>query len=401
MIKFGIVKEGKVPQDKRVPLIPEHINQLQNNYPDTEVVVQESPIRCYPDGEYQNAGINVVHNVSDCDIVLGVKEVPLPDLIENKTYVFFSHTIKAQPYNRNLLKEILRKNITLLDYEALTNSKGIRIVAFGRYAGIVGAYNGLLTYGKKLNLYKIRRAHECFDLQDLTSEYAKINLPKTKIALTGGGRVANGAMEVLDGVGIRKVSTTEFLTKDFDEPIYVQLNPLDYNKHKNNVDHPESYFFNNPTEYEADFARFAQKADLLIAGAYWDPAAPTLFTKEDLNNDSFKIKVIADITCDIEGSIPTTLRPTTIDHPWYDYNRSSYKEEGAFSSENNISVMSIDNLPNELPRNASQDFGYELVNNVLPLFINGDKDNVLERATITRNGALTEQYKYLESYVKG
>ncbi len=208
-------------------------------------------------------------------------------------------------------------------------------------------------------------------------------------------------MEVLDGIGIRKVSSAEFLTQEFDEPIYVQLNPLDYNKHKDNTEYPESYFFNNPTEYEADFARFAQKADLLIAGAYWDPAAPVLFTKEELSSDSFKIKVIADITCDIEGSIPTTLRATTIDKPWYDYNRTSYKEEESFSSEKNITVMSIDNLPNELPRNASQDFGYELVNNVLPLFINGDKDNVLERATLTRDGELTEHYKYLESYVKG
>lgn len=401
MMKFGVIKEGKVPQDKRVPLLPEHINQLLLEYPNVEVVVQSSPIRCYPDNEYLDAGIDISQDVSDCDILLGVKEVPIPELIENKTYLFFSHTIKAQPYNRDLLKEILSKNITLLDYEAFTNSNGARIVAFGRYAGIVGAYNGLLTYGKKLNLFNIRRAHECFDLQDLTTEYSKIKLPTTKIVITGGGRVAGGAMEVLDGVGIRKVSADEFLAQELNEAVYVQLNPLDYNRHRDNVDHPESYFFNNPKEYESNFQRFAEKADLLIASAYWEPAAPVLFTKEDLKKDDFNIKVIADITCDIEGSIPTTIRPTSIDSPWYDYNRTILKEDEAFSSESNITVMSIDNLPNELPRNASQDFGYELVNNVLPLFINGDKDAVLERATITRNGKLTEQYKYLESYVKG
>lgn len=400
MIKIGVIREGKVPVDKRVPLIPEHVIQLKQKNADFEVCLQSSEIRCYPDSSYQSLGIEVKDDVSDCDILLGVKEVPIPELIAGKTYLFFSHTTKEQPYNRQLLREILNKNITLIDYEALTDQHGRRIVAFGRYAGIVGAYNALLTYGKKHNLYELRRAYECFDLDDLKTEYAKIKLPPIKIVVTGGGRVSHGAMEVLDGVQIRKVNYKELLSEQFDEPVYALLHSHHYNKHRAGAAFSDDDFHRYPAEFRPDFLKFAQQADILIAGAYWDPHAPVLFTKEDIRNPNFKTRVIADITCDIEGSIPTTLRSTTIEEPFYDYSPESLSEVAPFSGKENITVMAIDYLPNELPRNASQDFGDELINNVLPLFLEGDDDQVLERATISKNGELTSKYKYLESYVQ-
>ena len=400
MIKIGVIREGKVPIDKRVPLIPEHVVQLMQKNTDFEVCVQASDIRCYADTSYQSLGIEVKGNVSDCDILLGVKEVPIPELIADKTYLFFSHTTKEQPYNRKLLREILNKKITLIDYEALTDQHGSRIVAFGRYAGIVGAYNGLLTYGKKHNLYEIRRAYKCFDLDDLKTEYAKIKLPPIKIVVTGGGRVSHGAMEVLDGVQIRKVNPKELLSQEFDEPVYAQLHSHHYNIHRAGAAFSDDDFHRHPEEFRPDFLKYAHQVDLLIAGAFWDPHAPVLFTKEDVKDSKFKTRVIADITCDIEGSIPTTVRSTTIEDPFYDYSPESLSEVTPFSAKENITVMAIDYLPNELPRNASQDFGDELINNVLPLFLEGDEDQVLERATISKNGELTSKYKYLESYVQ-
>jgi alanine dehydrogenase len=400
MIKIGVIREGKVPVDKRVPLIPEHVIQLKQKNADFEVCLQGSEIRCYPDSSYQSLGIKVKDDVSDCDILLGVKEVPIPELIAGKTYLFFSHTTKEQPYNRKLLREILNKNITLIDYEALTDQHGRRIIAFGRYAGIVGAYNALLTYGKKHNLYEIKRAYECFDFDDLKTEYAKIKLPPIKIVITGGGRVSQGAMEVLDGVNIRKVNHHDILSQQFDEPVYAQLHSHHYNKHRAGAAFSDDDFHRHPEEFRPDFLKFAHQVDLLIAGAYWDPHAPVLFTKEDIRDSNFKTRVIADITCDIEGSIPTTVRSTTIEEPFYDYSPESLAEAAPFSAEENITVMAIDYLPNELPRNASQDFGDELINNVLPLFLEGDEDQVLERATISKNGVLTSKYKYLESYVQ-
>ena len=398
-MKIGIIKEGKVPVDKRVPLTPPQAKELMDKYPDVNIVIETSNIRCFSDQEYKENGIEVVADINDCDVLMGVKEVPLKNLIPNKTYFFFSHTIKEQPYNRELLKSIIKKNITLIDYEVLTNSQGVRVVAFGRYAGIVGAYNGIWAYGKRYNLFNLRRAHECFDLEDLKNEFDKVKLPAIKIALTGGGRVSRGAMEVLDGMGIRKVTPADYLNRFFNEPVYVQLNTRDYNKRKEGENYSRDEFYEHPERYESDFARYTNVTDLLIAGAFWNPSAPELFKREDILKDDFKIKVIADITCDIEGSIPSTKKPSTIDEPLYDFNPSDNKIEPPLKEEGNITVMAVDNLPCELPRDASEDFGKELVNNVLPYLIKEDSEEVIKRATIVKDGKLTQQFAYLKDYV--
>lgn len=400
-IKIGILKEGKIPVDRRVPLSPLQAKELVAQFENIHLVCQSSPIRCFSDEEYIDAGIPVVEEVDDCEILLGVKEVPLKDLIPRKTYFFFSHTIKKQVYNRKLLQAVLENKIKLIDYECLTDREGNRLIAFGRYAGIVGAYNGILTYGLKYHIFDLRRARDCYDLQDLKTEFSKVKLPPIKIALTGGGRAANGAMEVLDGMQIAKVSPQDFLTKSFGDPVYAQLRSRDYNSPKMTSGDALKSFYEAPETYQSNFAPYAAKADLLIAAAYWDPKAPALFTREDMMKANFSIKVIADITCDIEGSIPSTKRPSTIDDPVYDYNPWMDKLEKPYSGESYISVMAVDNLPCELPRDASNDFGNEMKSKILPFLFLEDKEEVLKRATIADDGQLTPPYRYLQSYIDG
>ena len=400
MPKIGLIKEGKIPTDRRVPLSPAQARQVKDSF-NVDLVVQSSEIRCFPDSDYQDMGIRIVDSVEDCDIILGVKEVPINMLATGKTHFFFSHTIKKQEYNRDLLRAILEKQVTLIDWETLTNENGKRIIAFGRWAGIVGAYNGLWTFGKRYNLFELRRAHECFDYADLKTEYEKIQLPPIKIALTGGGRVTKGSMEVLLGAGIRQVTPHDFLEKRFDEPVFTQLNTRDYNRRIGGGEFHRSEFYQNPKKYESDFEKFTKVTDLLIAGAFWDPAAPVLFHREDIVKDDFDIRVIADITCDIEGSIPSTKQPSTIEDPIYDYNPTDDLVEQALSDEGNITVMAVDNLPCELPRDASESFGNELINNVLPELLGNDENRVIERATITNGGKLTNHYSYLQDFVEG
>ncbi len=397
-IKIGILKENKIPIDKRVPLTPEQCNEALKLFPDLEIKVQSSDIRCFSDEDYEEQGVEVVTNLEDCDILMGVKEVPIDLLIDNKTYFFFSHTIKEQPYNKNLLKSILSKGIRLIDYEVLKDNENTRIIAFGRYAGIVGAYNGIWTYGKRYNLFNLRRAHECFDLEDLKSEYSKVRLPAIKIAITGGGRVAKGAIEVLLGMKIKKVTPAEYLDGDFDVAVFTQLSSRDYHYHKEGLPFKRHDFFEHPEHYKCNFFDYAKETDLLIAGAYWDPSSPVLFTVEQSTRLDFRIRIIADITCDIEGSIPSTKRASTIDNPIYDYNPSDDSIEKALSDEGNITVMAVDNLPCELPRDASYDFGKEFIKNVLPQLWNGDKDHILEKATIAQHGQLTKHFEYLKKY---
>ena len=400
-MKIGIIKEGKVPQDKRVPLTPLECKELLEKFPQVELFVQPSDIRTFKDAEYSDLGIELREDLSDCEVLIGVKEVPYAMLIPNKTYFFFSHTTKEQPYNQKLLQTILEKKIRLVDWENLTNEKGTRVIAFGRYAGIVGAYNGILTYGKKFNLFNLKPANLCFDMEEMQGEYTKVKLPNIKIALTGNGRVSHGAMEVLDGMRIKKVEVDAFLNTKFDEAVYCQLNTDDYNiKPDGTFDKKE--FYANPENYVSNFSRFASVSDMLIAGAFWDPDAPVLFTREDTKNTNFKLKVIADITMDIDGSVPTTLRPATIEDPCYDFNPQTGKLEEPFSNLNNITEMAVDNLPCELPRDASRDFGREFIDNVLPNLLAGSPNRMIDDAAITTlEGKLTEKFSYLENYAWG
>ncbi len=376
MLKIGIIREGKNPPDKRVPFTPLQTEEIEQRFPHMNVTVQASSVRCFKDDEYREAGVQVNDSVSNCDVLMGIKEVPVDQLIANKVYLFFSHTIKKQPYNRKLLQEVLKKKIRLIDYETLTDRLGNRMVAFGRFAGIVGAYNGLWTYGKRYGAFNLRRAFYCFDVNDLKLELRKVNLPPVKIILTGAGRVGKGAMETLDTAGIRKVSAQDFLTQTFNEPVYVQLGSGDYHVRKEGGHFNREEFHKHPERYGSDFLKFTQVADILMAGAFWNPKAPVLFTRSEMQSPEFRIKVIADITCDIDGSIPSTKKASTIADPVYDYNAAADSVEKPFSSEKFVTVMAVDNLPCELPRSASEEFGRDLIDKILPLFLNDDPDAI-------------------------
>ena len=399
-IKLALIREDKVPVDRRVPITPTQAATIQQRFPHVTVYCQSSALRCFPDQDYRDAGIEVIDKVSHCDILMGVKEVPIPKLIADKTYLFFSHTIKEQPYNRDLLRTILRKNIRMVDYERLTDAQGNRVVAFGRFAGIVGAYNGLYTYGKKFELYDIRRAKDCFDLEDLRKEFGKIKLPPIKIALTGGGRVAGGAVEILEAVGIQQVSPDDYLARSFDQPVFTQLDVTEYNQKADGSSFEKEEFYQYPERFVPGFQPFSQVTDLFIAGAFWDHRSPVLFRREDMLQDNFSIKVIADITCDIEGSIPSTKQPSTIADPVYDYDATHDRvAETLFQDKSHVSVMAVDNLPSELPRDASASFGDSLLEHVLPSLLGDTDPAVVQRATITQEGRLTEGYQYLTNYV--
>lgn len=401
MIRIGIIREGKIPPDKRVPFTPIQTEEIQQRFPNVQITCQKSEIRCFKDEEYVQRHVAVSPDVSDCDILMGIKEVPIDQLIPDKTYLFFSHTMKKQPYNRKLLLEVLKKNIRLIDYEALKDRQGNRLVAFGRYAGIVGAYNGLWTYGKRYNAFHLKRAHECFDVNDLKLELRKVKLPPLKIILTGAGRVGRGAMETLDSAGIRKVSPPEFLSRTFSEPVYVQLSSGDYHSRKAGGSFNREEFHQQPENYESFFEGYTKVADILMAGAFWNPKAPRLFTREQMMQPDFRIRVVADITCDIDGSIPSTKRASTILDPLYDYDPMTDTVQDPLSNDRHVTVMAIDNLPCELPRSASEEFGRDLIDRVLPLLIGRDKEDVIRRATIADRGALTFHFKYLQDYLSG
>ena len=400
-LKIGLIREGKTPPDKRVPFTPLQVEEIEQRFPEVKVVCQQSPMRCFQDDEYREFGNEVIDDMSDCDVLMGIKEVPISELIAGKTYLFFSHTIKKQPYNRKLLLAVLKKKIRLIDYEALKDNQGNRSVAFGRYAGIVGAYNGLWSYGKRFGIFSIRRAHECFDVNDLKLELRKVKLPPVKIILTGAGRVGKGAMETLDSAGIRKVSPSDFLNRQFDEPVYVQLSSAEYHSRKEGGHFNREEFHRNPERYSSHFLTFARAADILLAGAYWNTKAPVLFTREEMLLPDFKIKIIADITCDIGGSIPSTKKASSISYPIYDFDPATDSVQPPLSSDKFVTVMAVDNLPCELPRSASEEFGRDLIDRILKPLLQEDIDKIIERGTIASNGKLTTQFEYLQEYVNG
>lgn len=402
MTKLGILREGKIPPDNRVPLTPEQCVEVQQKFKNVQVVVQTSSVRCFSDEEYREKGILVHEDISDCDVLLGVKEVPISDLLPGKIFFFFSHTIKKQEFNRKLLQTILQKKIQLVDYEVLTDKNGFRIIGFGRFAGLVGAYNGLRALGLRRNIFDLKPAHQCDGLEEMLYQLNLVNLPPVKIALTGDGRVATGVLEVLEFMKIQRLSPEQFLESgQTKKPVYAQLLPQHYVRRKDGSAFDLQHFFKHPEMYENAFLPFARSTDLLIAAAYWDPKAPVLFNAEDMKQQDFRISMISDITCDIDGSIPSTKRASTIAEPFYDYNPETGDLEPPFSFKKNITVQAVDNLPNELPKDASRDFGRNLIDKVFPSLFGEDTEGIIERASVTKNGKLMERFSYLRDFAEG
>ena len=401
-MKIGVVREGKVPPDQRVPLTPTQCAELMKLYPEVELVVQASEVRRITDDEYREEGIDVVHSLSDagCDVLLGVKEVPVDELIPDTTYLFFSHTYKLQPYNAKLLRAIVDKRIRLIDYELIKRSSGKRVIGFGRWAGIVGAYNGLRAWGLRHGSFHLPQAIECEDMRAMVGHAKAVDLPSDmKIVLTGGGRVGLGAHELLTALGLREVHADAFLKEDFNEAVFTRLDVDQYNARRDGKAFDMNDFISDPTEFKSTFMRFAEVADMYIAGHYWAEGSPFLFTREDMKQESWRVKVVADVSCDIDGPVACTLRPSTIADPIYGYD-PVLECECPFDDPRGVAVMAVDNLPCELPRDASHGFGKEMMAHVVPLLVGGDRDNMLTNATqTTLSGELAPKYRYLQEYI--
>jgi alanine dehydrogenase len=400
-IRIGILREGKVPPDRRVPFTPQQCTLVQEQYPNVEILVQPSLVRAFVDLEYSKLGIKIQENLSECDILMGVKEVNISDLIPDKKFLFFSHTIKKQTYNRHLLQSILNKKIELIDYEALKDHDRKRIVGFGRFAGIVGAYNGMMAFGLKMKSFELKRARDCFDRIELENQLKSIVLPSNfRLVLTGFGKVGYGAREIVELLDIKEVSPDEYLNEKFNEPIFTQLETGDYFSRKTDGKYDKSEFYSRPEEYLSSLNNFVKSADVYMASHFWSKNSPVLLTQTDLQN-SKNLKVIADISCDIAGPIAATLRASSIEHPIFGYNTKTGLEDD-LQNVDCISVMSVDNLPCELPKEASEDFGKQLISNVLPHLLGLDSEGIIQAGKeTTSDGKLTDHFSFLQDYVDG
>jgi alanine dehydrogenase len=399
-MKFGIIKERKNPPDRRVVFSPNELAKLKQTYHDAVVEVESSDIRIFSDVQYKSMGITVTDDVSGSDVLFGVKEVPVESLIPNKAYFFFSHTIKKQPYNQKLLKAILEKNIDLYDHETIVDDQNRRLIGFGKYAGMVGVYNGIRAFGIKFELFKLPKAETLAGKDALIAHLKRLNLPALKFVITGTGKVGSGAKEILDAIKVKEITVENYLTKNYAQPVYVQLDVLEYNKRIDGVEKDFNDFVAHPDEYVSDFEKFTKVTDIYFAGHFYATGAPMILSREMLNASDCKLKVVADISCDVNGPIACTLRSSTIEEPIYGYFPLEDKEVEVFHPAA-VVVMAVDNLPCEIPKDASEGFGEQFMEHVIPAFFNGDKDGILQRAKITENGKLTERFSYLQDYVDG
>ncbi|MCA6362932.1 MAG: alanine dehydrogenase [Bacteroidetes bacterium] len=398
-MKIGILREGKQPRDKRVPFTPAQCVALQRDL-NVEIRVQPSEWRGFSDDEYRAAGVTLAEDLSDCDVLMGIKEVPVADLIPGKQYLFFSHTIKEQPHNKKLMLALIEKRIQMIDYECLTDPEFNRIIGFGYYAGIVGAYNGIRGYGLRFGFFDLKPAWLCHDMQELKEELRKVRLPNIQLIITGNGRVANGAIALLGFLGLRRVTPYEFTHYSFREAVYTQLHSNNYNEPLDGSQWDTQRFYSHPEEFRSTFGKYTPHCDLLIHCSYWNPKAPRLFEKASMRTPDFRISVIADVTCDIDGSIPSTMRPSTIAEPFYGYNPETEQLTDKAFGKDEITVMAVDNLPCELPRDASENFGKELMEKVIPALLGNDTDELIDRASICKNGKLMPRFEYLANYAK-
>jgi saccharopine dehydrogenase (NAD+, L-lysine-forming) len=396
MTKIGLIKEAKKPEDNRVSLTPAQCKWIHKNSDSVKIIVQSSSTRCFSDREFLMAGVEVKEDVSDCDILLGIKEVPIEDLNAGKIYLFFSHTKKQQPRNQKLLRAIMDKQITLIDYECLEHEDGQRIIGFGFFAGVVGAHNGMMAYGNRMRTYTLDRVYKQRSFRELIHTYFGLRLPNVKIVVTGSGRVAHGVLEIMNLMEIVEVDPDEYLQRKFSYPVYTQLKGADLYEHKINKNYSRENFHLNPEEYQCKFLPYAYVSDILMNGVYWEKHFPRLFEKEDIQNKDFTIQTIADIADDAGGSVPVNLGDQTIDDPVYGVDRKSLEKTKPYLP-GSIDIMAVGNLPNELPRDASRYFGEQLIKYVLLDLVSGGSD-ILDKATIVKDGKLTENFEYLREY---
>lgn len=396
MTTIGLIRETKTPPDNRVAFTPAQCKWILKNSSDIQIIVQSSPDRCYSDREYVSAGVAVKDDISECDILFGIKEVRKDLLVPGKTYLFFSHTRKKQAYNQQLFRTILDKNITLIDYECLEHEDGQRILGFGFFAGIVGAHNGMMAYGKRSGAFDLERVYRQKSFRELIHTYFGIKLPPVKVVVTGSGRVAHGVLEIMNLMEIIEVEPAEYLSRNFTYPVFTQLKGADLYAPKNGSPYNREHFHDHPDQHKCKFHPFTLQTDILMNGIYWDEGVPRLFDPADVSRPGFKIQSIADITNDKNGSVPINLGDSTIEDPVYGVDKQSLQRTEPYVP-GAIDVMSVGNLPNELPRDASRYFGEQLIKHVLKDLV-GSGSDIIERATMVKKGNLTERFSYLGEY---
>lgn len=400
---IGLIKETKIPEDNRVALSPAQVAKLNQEFPDSEIIVQSSDIRAFSDDEYRKAGVRVVGDMSECDVLFGIKEAKIDTLIPNKHYFFFAHIAKMQEYNRPLLQAMLAKNLTFSDYEYLVDENGERVCAFGWWAGVVGVYYTLRGFGLKIGRNALPKPDRKFTLSQMRTILATAQLPNVKILITGNGRVAQGATYVMRECRAMELTYEQFMS---DEPVntlsFYRASVNELVKRKDGKPFDRKDFRNNPEKYESDFIKFAKQTDIYIPCHFWDPKAPVYLEQGDFQKYNLPIKMIGDITCDICGGIKSTIRPATHAEPYYDFNPVTFKEELPFSSQENITVMAVDTCPNALAIDASEYFGDMLTEYVFKPLLRGEGDlsDVIRKATIVRDGKLTENFSYLKVFAE-
>ena len=392
---IAVIREGKVPPDARVPLTPKQVAKLRKQ--GIDIVVQPSQGRTFKDHEYAELGIPMVENISQRELLLGIKEVPIDQLIPDKKYCFFAHVAKEQPYNQPLMRALLDKGITHIDYEYLTDDDGKRLIAFGYWAGMVGAHNAVWTYARRTGKFDLPRLRDLYDYEAAKEIYQKLKLPALRVVLTGTGRVGKGAAQVLEDMGFEKLSPRDFLNGE-GKAVFTQLHVRDYAKHPDEKPIDKHHFYQHSEEYQSAFAPYAKVADIFVNGIFWDGKAPAFFTAEEMNGADFNIQVIGDVTCDIApaASVPSTLYASTIADPVFGYDPVTQLATDPYGP-NVVDVMSIDNLPSELPRDASAAFGKTFIETILPEFAK-EKSDILTRASVTIDGRLGPKFKYLREY---
>jgi len=397
-LKFALLRERKLTGDKRVLFSPSQLANIIKKYPQHEFVVESSPTRCFSDQSYLDAGIKVSQHIENCEVFLGIKEVPLASLISGKTYFFFSHTTKKQTHNKEYLRGLKNKNITFYDYENFTNTNHRRLVAFGKSAGQIGAYHALRTYGLKHQLYKLPNPYQCDTIEELHFFASSINLPPIKIAVTGTGNVGKGVSQFLTHLGIEKITPHDFLKNTQPSAVYTQLSKKDYLSHKKTGDFAIKDFKQHPSRYTSEFLKYAKKASILITGHYYHKGMPLFFTPKEATLPDFNINTIADISCDISAPLPTCLRVATQKKPIYGYHKQTGKEAD-FLNQESIAVMAVDNLPGELPVSSSIDFGTQFSTQILPYITPNFEHPRLQKACVLQQGVFTKKYEYLNDFL--
>ena len=433
MNTIGIRIENRYEHEKRVPIVPKHVKRLIAQ--EILVLIESSSKRIFADAEFSQVGAKVTNDISSAPVIFGVKEVPIPNLLPDKTYIFFSHVIKGQAYNMPMLKKMMELNCTLIDYEKITDEFNKRIIFFGKYAGLAGMINTLWTLGKRMErqgihnpFERLKQCHRYQSLREAKNVISEIGFdimrhglpaPLTPLVfgITGYGNVSSGAQEILHMLPVKEISPDELLMLGSMNPPSANIvYKVDF-KEKHMVRHKyeEGFFdlqdyYQNPQNYESNFDQYVPLLSVLVHGSYWDTPYPRIMTKsliKELSRDpDLRLKVIGDISCDIQGGVEFTMKATEISDPVFVYHPETEEYTMGFDGEG-IPIMSVDILPSELPRDASESFSDALFPFAQAIakadfsksFQEVELPAALKRATILYHGQLTENFKYLEPHV--